>query len=259
MKKNSKNWLILLSLKVVLIIEILNLTACSPNYINNAQVSDRSRIEKGMRRTHVVEAGESLYAIAFSYGLDFRELATINNIREPYKILVGQRIYLDKKTPNTLNTKKKILDQANQRIIIEKNVNQVQNKTQNTDDNQYVMDSDWVWPINRNAINQFSSNQAFNNGIDIAVKTTTPVKAVASGKVVYQGGGLKGYGKLIIIKHSDEYLSAYAHNDWFLVNEGQWVKQGQNIAYVGQQPEKKLHFQIRKNGKPVNPLRYLPN
>ena len=96
--------------------------------------------------------------------------------------------------------------------------------------------------------------------MDISGKIGQPVLASAAGKVVYSGTGLRGYGKLIIIKHNNAYLSAYAHNNKLLVKEGQTVSRGQVIAEMGKTDSKlvRLHFEIRKNGKPVDPLKYLP-
>ena len=250
---------------------LLALTGCSIDYTDSgrpryAKVYDRTAkypqgknkqaSQKERRWLHVVEQGESLYSIATGYNRDFRSIAAINDIREPYVISPGQKIYLDRKTYNTLGTNEN--DPNNQ-----KNEQGAQSKqaqtSKNIDENQYTRPSRWVWPVRGKIVAPFNPKGQLNNGVDIVVKTTTPVRASAAGKVVYQGAGLKGYGKLIIIKHSNEYLSAYAHNDWLLVNEGQWVNQGQQIAYIGQQYEKKFHFQIRKNGKPVDPLIYLPN
>ncbi len=247
--------------KVLLIISLLNLAACSSNYTNyakKARVYERSRGGKYLRRSHVVESGESLYSISFRYGVDLRELAAINRIREPYKIMPGQKMYLDRKSYNTLNTKKKTSERGNIEVKADDTGSQIVQKDY---DNQSVTTTSWKWPASGKIASVFNSEAQFNNGIDIAVKTTTSVKAAADGKIVYQGSGLKGYGKLIIIRHNNEYLSAYAHNDLFLAKEGDVVQQGQSIAYVGvgQEFDKKLHFEIRKNGKPVDPLKYLPD
>jgi lipoprotein NlpD len=244
---------------------LLLLSSCSQNYINNVEVQDRSYYHKNNRvkvrsQPHVVQEGESLYSISFRYGRDFRELAAYNSIRKPYTIVPGQKIFLDRDTYKTSNTSK---NQVNKAQLSKNNVNSSLINNNINQENQYVNNgftpSRWVWPTLGKVTTPFKDKDRFNNGIDIVVKATTPVRAAAAGKVVYQGAGLKGYGKLIIIKHSDEYLSAYAHNDWLLVNEGQFVNQGQKIAFVGQQPDKKLHFQIRKNGKPVDPMAYLGN
>jgi lipoprotein NlpD len=117
---------------------------------------------------------------------------------------------------------------------------------------------DWGWPVHGKMLGAFS--ESTNKGIDIAAKTGDPVIATASGKVVYSGSGLRGYGKLIVIKHNATYFSAYAHNNEILVKEGQLVVKGQKIAEVGSTDadQPMLHFEIRKQGKPVDPLKYLP-
>ena len=114
-------------------------------------------------------------------------------------------------------------------------------------------------PTNGKVVGEFSES-ANRKGIDIAGKQGQPVVASAAGKVVYSGSGLRGYGKLVIIKHNNTYLSAYAHNDQVLVKEGQTVTKGQKIAEMGStdSDQVKLHFEIRKLGKPVDPAKYLP-
>ena len=116
----------------------------------------------------------------------------------------------------------------------------------------------WIWPASGKMIGTFS--EAGNKGVDIAGKAGDPVVASAEGKVVYSGEGLRGYGKLVIIKHNPTYLSAYAHNQTILVKEGQSVSKGQKIAEMGSSgtDKVKLHFEVRRQGKPVDPLKYLP-
>ncbi|MET0918953.1 MAG: peptidoglycan DD-metalloendopeptidase family protein, partial [Burkholderiales bacterium] len=118
---------------------------------------------------------------------------------------------------------------------------------------------DWVWPVKGKILTGFSEAASLK-GIDIAGTSGQAVAASAGGKVVYAGTGLRGYGKLIIIKHNGTYLSAYAHNKEILVKEGQQVNRGQRIAEMGNTDadQVKLHFEIRRQGKPVDPLRYLP-
>ncbi|MCX8956818.1 murein hydrolase activator NlpD [Erwinia psidii] len=118
----------------------------------------------------------------------------------------------------------------------------------------------WRWPTDGKIIDNFSASEGGNKGIDIAGSRGQPVLSTASGRVVYAGNALRGYGNLIIIKHNDDYLSAYAHNDTMLVREQQEVKAGQKIATMGSTGTSsvRLHFEIRYKGKSVNPLRYLP-
>jgi lipoprotein NlpD len=118
---------------------------------------------------------------------------------------------------------------------------------------------EWVWPTKGKIVTGFSEATSLK-GIDIAGSSGQAVAASAGGKVVYAGTGLRGYGKLVIIKHNGTYLSAYAHNREIVVKEGQQVTRGQKIAEMGNTDadQVKLHFEIRQNGKPVDPLKYLP-
>ncbi|MBT8058094.1 MAG: peptidoglycan DD-metalloendopeptidase family protein, partial [Gammaproteobacteria bacterium] len=118
----------------------------------------------------------------------------------------------------------------------------------------------WLWPTEGRVVSAFRANDPTRNGIEIGGKEGQPVRATASGEVVYSGSGLIGYGELIIVKHSERLLSAYAHNRKRLVAEGQRVKAGERIAEMGRNDRNKaiLHFEIRLNGSPRNPLEYLP-
>lgn len=120
--------------------------------------------------------------------------------------------------------------------------------------------STWRWPTEGKVIENFAATEGGNKGIDIAGSKGQAIVATADGRVVYAGNALRGYGNLIIIKHNDDYLSAYAHNDTMLVREQQEVKAGQKIATMGSTgtSSTRLHFEIRYKGKSVNPLRYLP-
>lgn len=120
-------------------------------------------------------------------------------------------------------------------------------------------DIGWAWPAKGKIIASFNEGASLK-GVDISGKVGQPVLASAPGKVVYSGSGLRGYGKLVIIKHNKTYLSAYAHNSQILVREGQAVAKGQRIAEMGDSDadQVKLHFEIRRMGKPVDPLKYLP-
>jgi lipoprotein NlpD len=117
---------------------------------------------------------------------------------------------------------------------------------------------EWMWPASGRVLAGFSKGS--NKGVDILGKVGDPVFASASGRVVYSGTGLRGYGKLVIIKHNDTFLSAYAHNSNLLVKEGQSVVRGQKIAEIGNtdSPQVKLHFEIRRQGEPVDPMKFLP-
>jgi lipoprotein NlpD len=121
-------------------------------------------------------------------------------------------------------------------------------------------DGRWVWPTRGRLLRSYQSSGRGKRGIDIGGHEGQPVKAAANGKVVYAGSGLVGYGRLIIIKHNENLLSAYGHNSTLLVSEGDQVRAGQQIAKMGSSGTNRtgLYFEVRQNGKPVNPLRYLP-
>lgn len=118
----------------------------------------------------------------------------------------------------------------------------------------------WHWPTDGELVEGYAEGDPTRQGIDVAGRAGQPVFAAADGVVVYSGSGLVGYGELVIVKHNDNWLSAYGHNRARLVNEGQLVKAGQQIAEMGHTGAARdmLHFEIRYNGKPVDPLAYLP-
>jgi lipoprotein NlpD len=122
------------------------------------------------------------------------------------------------------------------------------------------MPSSWLWPTDGRIVSNFKSNDPARNGIEIGGKEGQAIKATAAGEVVYSGNGLIGYGELIIVKHSEQMLSAYGHNRKRLVKEGQRVRAGERIAEMGRNERNQeiLHFEIRHNGTPRDPLNYLP-
>lgn len=216
------------------------LSSCSTHL--PAPVQDA--VHKGSYR---VNSGDTLYSIAFRYGLDYRYLATINHLRSPYKIIPGQQLRLS--TSKTLNKGHKshlAAVKPYSKSTVQLSSNALSNRL-------------WRWPAQGQLISSFSPLTGGNKGIDIGGQYGQPVYAAAAGTVVYCGNGLHGYGQLIIIKHDDIYLSAYAHNSQLLVKEDMHVKAGQQIAKMGNSDSSriKLHFEIRKAGKPVNPLIYL--
>ena len=201
-----------------------------------APVTDLSNIERipktGMYR---VAKGETLYSISFRYGLDYRTLAEWNNIKSPYTIQRNQLISLRYKSAVRTHS-----PQKTSTPVVKEN-------------EPHYSVSKWTWPTRGKIINGFSAN---NKGINIAGQQAEAIYSVASGKVVYNGDGLRGYGNLIIIKHNNLYLSAYAHCRRSFVKDGEWVKQGQKIAEMGSTGTDKtmLHFEIRRAGIPVDPL-----
>jgi lipoprotein NlpD len=208
---------------------------------------------------HQVRVGETIYSIAWRYGLDYRMLAVQNGLSPSTRLHVGQTIYLRGKPVSN-----KVVEPAIQKTILPKPVQQPiptqwvnKNYSESAAEPRAVVHV-WEWPARGRVIGNFSG---VNKGINIAGELSDPVYAAASGKVVYSGHGLRSYGNLIIIKHNSRYLTAYAHNRKNLVNEGQWVKIGQVIAQMGNTGTRKtmLHFEIRREGVPINPLVYLPS
>ncbi len=206
---------------------------------------------------YTIKPTDTLYSIAWRYGLDYKQLAGWNKIDYKAPIFPGQRLQLVVPAGHSLardSSGQKQAPAANQTS----SKNTVSSKSGAGDFN-YRDPLKWIWPTEGKPLNTFSATVLNRRGIDIAGKTGQQVLAVADGKVVYSGNGLAGYGNLIIIKHSDTYLSAYAYCQERLVEEGMAVAVGRVIAKMGQKDNTaKLHFEIRRNGKPVDPLKYLP-
>ena len=195
---------------------------------------------------YTVVKGDTLHSIGWRHGVSAEELASWNNLRPPFTIYPGQQLRLNsggaKAAKTSSSAAKKQTATAKKTTPRKVTAPAVKG---------------WRWPVKGKLLNKFSGN---NNGIDIAAKKGTAVSAAAPGEVVYAGSGLRGYGNLIILKHNASYFSAYAHNQKLFVKEGQKVKGGQKIAEVGNTgaDQFKLHFEIRKDGSPVDPLKYLP-
>ncbi|WP_191965309.1 peptidoglycan DD-metalloendopeptidase family protein [Marinobacter halotolerans] len=219
---------------------------------------------------HVVERGETLYSIAWRYGRDYRELGDANNIPPPYNLEAGQVLRLDQRG-SVSSTSRSSTQAAPARQPSSKSSKPTRTKASpvpkpasppsSTDHgSQTVAAINWRWPHVGTVIAAYSTSGMINKGIDIAGNPGDSVRAAASGNVVYAGDGLLGYGNLIIVNHNKQYLSAYAHNRKILVREGEDVAAGQIIAELGSSgtSRPKLHFEIRKNGKPVDPMPYLP-
>ncbi len=195
------------------------------------------------QKSHVVRSGESLFVIAHRYKLDHRALARWNSLGDGTLIFPGQVIRLQ--PPAGGSRASAAARPAPKRTIP-------------------PPPSDpppgWGWPTSGRVSGEFDGRPGSGTGLVITGKSGQPVRAAADGRVVYSGGGLIGYGQLLILKHNDTYLSAYGYNESLLVKEGERIRRGQRIATMGEGPGKnaQLHFEIRRNGKPVNPRRYLP-
>jgi lipoprotein NlpD len=238
---------------VTIVTLILFLGACSGGggFVSVDKKFSKAQPASGF---HLVREGETLYSIAWRYGLDYRELANANSISTPHTIRYTAS-EAKTATPPPVRNPSKVTS------VVSK---VTQEKPKNSHMSPKVLPSgpvsDWQWPTDGAVIDQFSTRKPVNKGIDIAGSLGESVLAAAAGTVVYAGTGLRGYGNLVIIRHNEKYLSAYAHASRINVIENQDVKAGEKIAETGSTgtDKVKLHFEIRESGKPVNPLKYLP-
>jgi lipoprotein NlpD len=257
---------------VLIALVALGLTACStPPRTKPATITDRSTpvvsapaqepVPPGFYR---VKRGDTLIRIALDNGQSYRDIAAWNNITDPNLIEVDQVLRVKpppssarvvtkpiepiKPVDSKASTDKKVAAKK----VEEKEVASAEPKADAVDPPIKLS-----WPAKGKVVDEF--NEAKNKGIDIAGKMGEPIQAAADGKVVYAGNSLRGYGNLVIIKHDNTYLTAYAHNRTLVVKEGENVRKGQRIAEMGDSDANmvKLHFEVRMNGKPVNPMQYL--
>ena len=202
-------------------------------------VTDRQQHTPKKPVSIVVRKSDTVYGLARRHGVSVQQLVAANGLRKPYVIHPGQKLKLEGGTQSARSAKPVgPKPSAKSAAIIS-----------------------WRWPLKGQIIEHFNRQKLSAKGINIASRTGRPVKAAAAGKVVYSGNGLISYGNLVIIRHNETYLSAYANNRKLLVKEGQHIKQGHIIAEVGTSAKNPphLHFEIRKRGRPVDPLSYLPS
>ena len=256
----------------LLLLILLQACGSSPQ----APIEDRRAGHSGSApATYTVRGGDTLYGIAFSYGLDYRKLAAANRIAAPYTIYPGQALLLREETPPppasttsrptasspapakpapvtsstapaTAKTSPPVTKPSSPRAIT--TVPAVTGGPVKS----------WRWPTAGKVTRRYSGS--VHKGIDIGGERGDAVVSVAPGRVVYAGTGIVGFGELLIVKHNEQYLSAYGHNDRLLVGEGDTVAAGQRIADKGSSGTDtvKLHFEIRRDGKPIDPLGLLP-
>jgi len=205
---------------------------------------------------HKVIPGDTLHSVAWRYRKDYQQIANWNQLSPPYTIRAGQLLRVQP-YPEELATPVKPAAPKE-----EINAGQVRSSVPIREQSRAAPagSPEWYWPTDGPLLKQSSGKTESVQGIDIGGQSGQAVRAAASGKVVYMGSGLASYGQLIIIKHSNNFLSAYAHNRRLLVKEGEKVQAEQIIAEMGSSgtDRAKLHFEIRRDGKPVNPIRYLP-
>jgi lipoprotein NlpD len=210
-----------------------------------AGASGCSRALRWEPDTHTVREGETLYSIAFRYGLDQRQLAAWNGLGDGSLIYPGQRLRLTRPDGAVAAAQRTTPAQ----------------RGSPTPRPAVTPVGDWQWPVDGPVLEAFGGSPKTRNGMQIGGRPGQAVHAASGGQVVYAGSGLKTYGQLVIIKHNAAYLSAYGYNETLQVKEGEQVAGGQQIARMGEGPGRKpmLHFEIRRNGQPVNPLAFLPS
>lgn len=224
-------------------------------------------------RIHRVNEGETLYVIAWIYDLDFMHIARVNSLSSPYLIFPGQILNVDPRAQVVQQTRNTATAIGTGSGINRNQERPQQSTTQSAPSarqsspvqvNPVTVRQgpiNWTWPARGEIIGRFSELGVENKGVNISGREGDTVMAAAAGEVVYAGNGLLSYGELLIIKHNDRFLSAYAHNSALLVAEGDKVTRGQKIAELGSTgvDTQMLHFEIREEGKPVDPLTYLPS
>ncbi len=210
----------------------------------------------------IVKRGDTLYRIAVNNGISPLDLAMWNDVRPPYVIHPGQRLRLypgGTRRASTAATSPRVPPRTPSRPVARPPVAGPVRPAAPVA-KPATSNIGWRWPADGELIGRYVNGEPTKQGIDIAGSGGAPVRAAGDGVVVYSGSGLVGYGELIIVKHNEEWLSAYGHNRSRMVNEGQLVEAGQQIAEMGRTGAARdmLHFEIRYNGKPVDPLQYLP-
>jgi lipoprotein NlpD len=206
-----------------------------------------------------VRAGQTLYRIATENGITARDLAAWNEVDPPYTIFPGQTLRLYPPARGSAGGAARAASSATARAPGSRPA-APQAAAPVARTAPAASPFAWRWPVDGALLSGYVAGNPTRQGIDIGNGEGTPVRAAADGVVVYSGSGLVGYGELVIVKHDDNWLSAYGHNRARMVNEGQVVKAGQQIAEMGHTGAARdmLHFEIRYNGKPVDPLAYLP-
>ncbi|MCS3431150.1 amidase activator ActS [Klebsiella sp. BIGb0407] len=231
---------------IVCLLMSLLLTACSSKKTSNEGTFNGS--------VYTVKRGDTLSKISRMTGTSVGELAKMNSLPPPYKLLVGQRLQTKGtsnrgNSKNTATAKKSTpVRQAAPAALPKVTLPPVGSRC-------------WLWPAKGKVVEGYSYSDGGNKGIDIAGSRGQPVYASGAGSVVYAGNQLRGYGNLVMIKHNEDYITAYAHNDTILVSTGQKIKAGQKIATMGSSGASSvlLHFQLRYRATAIDPQRYLKN
>jgi len=267
--------------RILCFIMVLSLAACYSTSAPRYAVSVYKNNNKTKTIIRYVRANDTLYSIGKKFGVDYRLIAKRNHLRYPYRIYVGQRLYINRHAPRVYdpaaakirrisrsqrnvvthrkrkNNKRKHRKRKHRKRKHKKTVAKSAHKTK-----ARGYKGQLLWPVNGIVTSKFGRRGSrMHDGIDIGAKEGTPVHAAAAGVVVYADSRLTGYGKLVIIRHVRNLFTAYAHNQRMLVKKGERVRAGDVIARVGHTGRATgphLHFEVRQGSTPVNPLAYLP-
>ena len=233
------------------------LGGCANQSGNRAPVTDLNSASAGVARTYVIKPGDTINKIARANGVDEAAILRLNKLVNPNRLIVGQTLKLSEGSePSAVATRPPASSRPEARPLDASN-----SSSQATETTAPAADAgliSWGWPANGKVIQGFTQT---TKGIDIAGNAGDAIEAAANGKVMYSGNGVRGLGNLIIVNHDNGFITAYAHNRTLLVKAGQDVKKGAKIAEMGQSDAAsvRLHFEVRRQGTPVDPLQYLPN
>lgn len=259
---------------ITLLIAVLTLSGCFSTSVDKAALHDRP-VSKSRTLVYHVRASDTLYSIGKRFGVDYRRIAVRNHLRAPYRIYVGQQLYINRVAPVASNlpvarTIRHVSSAKHQHPPVRSRVEvrhakPVVKATQIRSQHRKAaanIKGKLLWPVRGTVTSHFGRRGSrMHDGIDIGAKEGTAVHAAAGGEVVYSDSRLSGYGKLVIIRHGNNLFTAYAHNQRNLVRKGDKVRAGDVIARVGQTGRATgphLHFEVRQGSTPVDPLAYLP-
>jgi len=267
--RNSRRWTGASMRVLFLCLCLCELASCSSTTSVPSSRRDAREV------VHVVKSGETLYKIASHYRIGQQELASWNGIRDPNELRVGQRLRLvpprgyvaaapapAARAPETTPQSTRATTTTTPRPSTSTPAARAPSTTRPAAKPPAAPKATalrWSWPTDGKVAARFGADGTIGSGVSISGREGQPVRAAAAGRIVYAGGGLIGYGQLVIIKHDETFLSAYGYNSQLLVTQGQDVARGATIALMGLGPERqpRLHFEIRRNSVPVDPLLFI--
>ncbi|MBF7071847.1 peptidoglycan DD-metalloendopeptidase family protein [Glaciecola sp. MH2013] len=266
--------LFIFSLSLLVLLSCSGRHSPAPVLTLDTNITKKNTLTEITGETYTVQRGDTLFAVAFYSGNEYLDLARFNDLSAPYNIFPGQILKLTATPPknnhnknkgvkiNPTKTSETKVDPSKTRAygVVKQNNHRKKSKKETLTSIKPYNKPVWAWPAKGKSTSAVVGSDGTNRGADIRGELNSPIYAAADGKVVYSGNALKGYGNLIIVKHSNDLISAYAHNDRILVGEQTYVRQGDKIATMGRADngEVMLHFEIRRKGKSLDPFKFLP-